>query len=472
MKKIVTIIVAVVLVLAAAAMMTSCAQWADQYKLLDKEGSTVSVKFDANGGMFAGANGVTVVDVFNLNDYSEDSDGTKKIPLIAPDDDKRGNNAFEISRTGYNLAGWFVKEAIVNDDGEALDEDGNVASESGKEPAYKLTEWDFSKDKLALDPSKTYTSATPALTLTAVWLEYVNFEFYEKTDKGFDLIGTHKGTQIDVPEWDMSSGKLNYKNFIKLDGKTLTGAYLDEAMTEAMTATVKGEFDYKAEAFKGEFDYELGIWTFPPIKIYTEWMDGEWYKISSAAQLNKNTSLKGCYEILADLDFSEVNWPAAFTNGTFAGTIVGNGHKISGIETTAYITRGGDVSHGAVFGSLAKSAKISGITFDNVTYTVKNAAKASSLALGLLAGTNGGATLTDVKVENSVIKITEDFGENFAANIINESFKLALLFADGDDAGIDSSLISCEIIPNKADVPADFTVSADENGQIVFTYQD
>ena len=461
MKKFVTTIVAVVLVLTAAAMMTSCAQWANQYDLLDKEGATVSVKFDANGGMFAGANGVTVVDVFNINDYDLKSDGTKQIPLIAPDDDNRGNNAFEIARTGYNLAGWFIKEAVLNDAGEALDEDGNLASESGKEPAYKLTKWDFSKDKLVLDASKSYSSSTPVLTLTAVWLEYVNFEFYAKTESGFELIGNHKGTQIDVPEWDLSSGKLNYKNFIKLDGKTLTGAYLDEAMTEAMDATVKGEFDY-----------DTGKVLTPTIKIYTEWQDGEWYKISTASQLSKNANLKGCYEILADLDFSEVTWPAAFTNGTYAGTVIGNGHKISGIKTTAYITRGGDVSHGAVFGSLAKSANISDLTFDNVTYTVKNAAKASSLALGLLAGTNSGATLTGVKIENSVIKIAEDFGETFAANILNESFKLALVFVEGPISGIDFSLISCEITLNKADVPADFTVATDDNGQIIFTYQD
>ena len=290
-------------------------------------------------------------------------------------------------------------------------------------------------------------------------MPYTNFEFYEKVGNEFKLLGTYQGVSLDLPEWDLSTGKLNYKNFISIDGKTLDIAYLDEAMKEPMTGRVEGKFDY-----------ETGESLTPVIKIYTKWKSGEWYKISNASQLSKNASSKGCYEILEDLDFTKVVWPAAFTNNSFSGTIIGNGHTISGVTTSAYITRGGDVSHGGIFGALAKEASINNLTFSAVTYTVKSAAKASSAMFGLFAGSNNGAKLEGVSIENSKLVITEDFGEDFAASIQNESFKLALLFVQGSMAGIDISGISCEISTNKADVPADFTVSADENGQITFIY--
>ena len=439
MKRTLTIIAMAMLMLLALVMMMSCAQWANQYDVLDEEGATVSVRFDANGGMFAGTNGVTVVDVFDISTYATDANGNALIPLLEPDNDKRDHNAFEISRTGHSLAGWFYETTVT-------DENGNSTVVNKR--------WDFANDKLVLDTSKTYSSSDPVLTLTAVWIPYVTFEYYADGA----LLGTTQSTYIEQPEWDLTTGRLNYNNFIENKGKTFVAAYLDEAMTQPMPARVEGEFDY-----------ENGVSLTPVIKIYTTWKDGEWFKISNVSQLSKNASAKGCYELLADLDFSSSFWPAAFTNNTFSGTIVGNGHTISGISTVAAITRGGDINHGAIFGGLAAEASITGVNFSNITYTIKSAAKAASVNFGLFAGSNGGATLTDITVTSSKLIIAESFGEDFSHKISTDSFKVGLLFADGD-TDIDYSGVSYEIAASSADTPASFEITVTGSGMIEFSY--
>ena len=442
MKRTLTLICVAVLLFTAAVMMTSCSQWANQYDLLDKEGSTVSVKFDANGGMFAGTNGVTVVDVFNLNNYETDANGNKSISVIAPDDTNRKHNAFEISKSGYLLAGWFY---------ETTDENGTTVSKK----------WDFANDKLILDANKTYSSSEPTLTLKAVWMSAVTFEFYEKTESGFELLGTKESTYIDLPVWDLQTGRLSYNNFLEVDGKTFESAYLDEAMTNPVTARIEGEFDYAT-----------GTNLTPVIKIYTTWLKGEWFKVSDVSHLTKNASKSGCYEILADIDFSGAIWPAAFVNNTFSGTIKGGGHTISGITATASVTRGGDISHGAIFGGLAANAEISDITFANVTYTIKSAAKATSANFGLFAGSNLGATLNNVSITNSKILVTENFGEDFSGMIVSNAFKVGLIFANSTaEHSIDFSGVSCEIALNSEDTPADFEITVNANGIVEFTYE-
>ena len=426
-----------VMTLIAALALTSCGQWKNPYDTLDKEGSTVSVEFLAGeGGMFAGTNGVTVVDVFNLSNYKAGSDGKVRIPLIEPNDQRRGNNAFEISKTGCLLAGWFVAEPVLDKDGNTVD--------------YTLgKKWDFDNDTLALDKEGSYSGNTPSLTLMAVWMEYVEFEFYD----GDKLIGTYKGTSLDLPEWNLDTGKLNYKNFLTVPGKTLEAAYLDSDLTEPMTGKVEGEYDYST-----------GELLTPTIKIYTTWREGEWFKISNVSQFTKNASVRGCYELLSDLDFSDAAWPQSFSGGEFQGQIIGNGHTISGIKTSAYVTKGGSVAHGGVFGTLSDRAVIDNVTFKNITYTVKSAAKATDALFGLFAGLDKGAAISGVTVEDSKIVITKDFAEDFGTKLTDESFKVALIIAEGD-AQLTRSNVTFELEEGTS-----ATVTEGEGGFLFFSY--
>ena len=453
MKRRIMILTALLLMLCAVTALTSCGQWDKPYESLDKDGASISVKFLAgNGGMFAGTNGVTVVDVFNADDYSKDANGNVNISLIAPDDSRRGNDAFEISRTGHLLAGWYVSETVTDANGNELDADGNLVSASGKEPATTLRKWDFAKDKLTVKADGKKTGNEPTLTLTAMWVPYTNFVFHEITDGRDVVLGTYSGTTLDLPEWDARTGKLNYKNFITVSGKTLDKIYLDKDMTAEMTDRIVGNMEFGgAENAEPE-----------TVNVYTTWRDGEWIRITSADQLRKNAKASGCYELLSDLDFSDEIW--SFGSMSFSGQIIGNGHKITGISTAAAITSKGDVSHGGVFGTLTEKASISDVTFENVTYTVKSALS-SSANLGLLAGTNKGAALENVSITSSEIVLTADFCSSFASKIKSGDFKLATVFAEGDTASINTTEL--DVILGEGSTP---TASVDNKGVITLTY--
>ena len=66
MKRLLKHLVWVAAILVAVTCITACSKWGTPYESMDKDGFNVSVRFDSNGGMFAGANDVCVVDVFNL----------------------------------------------------------------------------------------------------------------------------------------------------------------------------------------------------------------------------------------------------------------------------------------------------------------------------------------------------------------------------------------------------------------------
>ena len=455
MKRKLLIITATVLTLLAVALLTSCGQWDSKYDELDDLGADISVKFLAGeGGMFAGTTGVTVVDVFNADNYEKDADGNVSIPLLAPNDSLRGKEAFEITRNGHMLAGWYIVEPVTNAAGEALDADGNIASVSGKPISYTYTKWDFKNDRLTVKADDERTGNEPSLTLTAMWIPYTNFVFHEVKDGVATEIGTYNGTSLDIPEWDLSTGKLNYKSFAKLTGQTLDGIYLDAALAQPMTEKLIGNMEFGGAENSAPDE----------INVYTTWRDGEWFKISTVDQLTRNAKASGCYELLADLDFTGKVWPSAFINGIFKGQIEGNGHKITGIKTNAAITSKGDVSHGGVFGTLDSSARISDLTFENVTYTVKSSLSSTAL-LGLLAGKNNGASLENVSITASEILLTKDFCSSFSAKIKSGDFKMATVFAEGETNGVSASGLTVTLEEGAAP-----TYEIDENGVITLIY--
>ncbi len=425
---------AVLLVCAALMSLTSCSQWDAPYDALDKEGSAVSVKYIADlaeptaenpsVGVFASTNGVTVVNVYDIKKYTPNSNGKVEITLTQPDDTNKGNNSFRVSKDGHILAGWFIAEPKVNADGEPLDQDGNLVSESGKPQGYDYGEkWDFSLDKLTLDASGEYKSSSPELVLAAKWMPYVNFEFYEKVNGELKLLGTNRTKTLELPEWK-EDGSLNYNTYLKIDGRTYKAAYLDEDMTELITDKVEGVYNY-----------EIGELETKTIRIYTEWLEGEWYRVSTISQF-KSYARKGNIELLCDLDFTTDKAAWSLSNFEFNGTINGNGHTIKGIKSTAYITKGGDISHGGIFGSLGKDAVIKNVTFSDIKYTVSSAAKASGVTFGLFAGSDLGATFENVTVKNSVLTVAKSFVNDFAAKIIADKFVVGLLIPGSSADGI------------------------------------
>lgn len=447
-------ICAAILLLLAAGCFTACSKWDTPYKTLDKNGYTVSVRFDANGGSFAGSpEEVYVIDVFNVNNMKEDADGNRTTPLISPDDPVREDKAFGISKNGYYFAGWYSSRTPrVDDKGNALDEYGVQTVISGKNQGYTYSgRWDFDKDLLKVDPSKIPESSEEnVLTLYAAWIPYTVYEIYTPDENGnYTLAETISAIELKLPEWNEKTGKINLGKFPAVEGKTLDKIYYDEECTSEVTGAVKGEVDY-----------ESGTSLTQSVKLYTTWLDGNWYHISKADQIYKINDLEGHYVITADLDFSKTMWPSAFTTGTFKGSITSAGENTYKLSNVSVVQMGANNLSGGLFGNLDASASIKNVIFENASYTMSDGSRKSPASFGLLAGTvHADTELENVSVSGKLVIKDSCYKQ--------DDYNIGLLFGTGYNGQIDISLVECEIYENSTKI----SVEVDkQTGDIKLTF--
>ena len=442
------LIACVAAAIAVLCVFTGCSQWELPYEDLNREGYTVSVRFDPCGGAFANTENVQVIDVFSLSDAKSDSAGNKLIKLITPDDSRRGDRAFSISKNGCFFAGWYRECTPRTDEaGAPLDCYGVPTSESGLEQGYTYSGlWNFENDTLSV-PDGNYSSEEPYMTLYAAWIPYFNFEFYVKNAEGkYELYDSDKLISLDIPEWNTETGKIDMKDFPEIDGKTFRGAYLDEAQTMPVTGTLTGEIDY-----------EHGVSATEKIALYTEFAEGEWYRITSAKQFAA-TKLSGCYYIEADLDFTGVNWSAALAGGAFTGKIYGNGHKFSNVS---FIQADNSKTNGGLFGSISSGAVLKDIAFENISYTLGAGSRMQSPVFGLLCGTlSDDAAIENVTVSNSEFVISGD--------IYPQEYTIGTLVGNGGNRGIDISGIKVSLAEG-ADAKISITTD-NSTGEITLTF--
>lgn len=429
--------------------LSGCSQWELPYEGLNSEGYTVSVRFDPCGGAFANTENVQVVDVFRLADAKKDASGNYQLSLITPDDSRRGDRAFSVSKNGCFFAGWYRECSPRTDaSGNPLDAYGRPTSESGLEQGYTYSGlWNFESDTLSV-PEDNYSSEQPFLTLYAAWIPYFNFEFYVQNDQGgFDLYESKQLIELDIPAWDLSSGKLNMNSFPEIDGKTFEGAYLDAAMTKPIT-----------EKLTGDIDYEHGVSATEKICVYTKFAEGDWYRISTAEQFVKNSKLGGCYYIEADLDFTGLNWSAALAGGAFTGKIEGNGHKFSNIT---FIQADNSKTNGGLFGSLGSGASLRGVSFENIKYTLGAGSRMQAPHFGLLCGQlSADAALDSVSISGSEFIISGD--------IYPQEYTLGALVGNGDNRGVSISGIAVKLADGAETKISIATDSA--SGEITLTF--
>ena len=451
MKKKISIIVGMLMLLASCVALVACSQWEAPYSALAKdEGYTVKVHFDSNGGRFAGKEGLKVVDVYSPESGADAEGGKKAITLIAPDDERKDSRAIDVSREGYFLAGWYTERSLrVDENGNALDAWGELTSVSGNEQAYAYSgHWDFESDKLVVDPNKTYADDEYALTLYAAWVPYFEYEIYAETDGSFTKLNelTVQALSFESPAWVGDNAvQISMNSMPKRAGYTLIGAYTDKEMTNEMSGT----YDYKTLV-----DYEKGIAYQSRIPIYTVWEEGNRYNIYTAKQFMDNVDINGVYDIKADLDFSEISyWPPVLSKGNFQGKIIGNGHKLSNI-TAAQADADNSIYCG-LFGKLSEKAELLDVTFENVNFTIKGSLK-PDFQYGLLAGAiDDAAKIEGVSISGNLI-----ISSNWYSH---KDYEIGLLCATGDSHGIDTSAISC--IKDNEENPLYIAVS--EDGKVV-----
>ncbi|MBR2343743.1 MAG: hypothetical protein IKA64_05760 [Clostridia bacterium] len=394
MNKRLKAIIGAALILVTALLITSCKKEPSHYEQYNGEGYTVSVKYDANGGTFT-TNTSVMCDSYNLSQFTPDENGMVKLPLIAPESSSR-KLPLVAKNSGYFLAGWYTeREAVLDEEGNHLDYDGNIAEKSGKTPAYTYGgKWSFD-GTLAVDTAKSYSADTPVITLYAAWVPEFIFNIY---DKDGTLLKAHSinptvDADLTLPSWNASTGKINMGDFPTVSGKTFSAAYLDAACENAIsgaTVTHTGVFTPDTAAFENNV-----------MSIYVDFIDGNWYKIYSADQISKISDPSGHYELQADLDFENVSWP--FATGVFRGSFIGGGHTVSNIK----VTQSTASNNGGIFAKLESTATVSDVTFTNAVYELKSGAKSAGACFGLFAGTVAdGATVSGVSLSGE-LKIYE-----------------------------------------------------------------
>lgn len=426
-------ILTVCLLLVTMLLISGCAGEKNPYEINDEDNFNVSVKFDANGGLFT-TNTSVIVDSFNISGLQTNNAGQVEIPLLSPDDSQRGKDGFTAYNNGYFLAGWYAERI------ESTDEQGNTV--------YTYSDkWDFSADTLKVHASGSYSASNPVLTLYAAWVPMFELEIYDlSTGEYLNKVtfDPNVTTELELPAWNQETGSIDQNDIPGRDGYTFNAAYYDAQGTQIV--------DTAAIAHSGAVNYENGTATNSSMKIYVDWTAGEWFHIYTAEQFVKNAKLSGNYVIHEDLDFDGLIWPTTLVQGSFAGSLQGNGHIFKNIRAAQ---TNNSKTNAGLFGQLKDTANISDLIFENVTFTIEKGSRVSGAAFGLLAGlADSNAALKNIQILNSTLQI--DTGCTF----LSGDYSIGLVCGGGEISGIDMSGISCVVVGEN---PEKLTVTVEGN---------
>lgn len=430
MKRQIKTTLLMMLCIAALVFTAGCSAQKPPYEINNEENYTVSVKYDANGGFFT-TNTYVIVDSYNLDDVPKNGN-TAEIALRAPD---TANKNFSLTRPDYFFAGWY-EECI-----ETTDENGETTV------SYK-NKWDFESDRLTVDTTKAYSSETPVKTLYAAWVPLYTVTF-KNADDGEILsevkFNPNDSNSFELPVWSEETGGVDLNDFPERQGYTFNAAYFDADMQQ--------KIEVAEIVHPGVTDPETATATNTNLDIYVDWREGEWFKISSAEQFAESSNVGGYYEILADLDFTDINWPSAFVYGNFQGKIIGNGHTFKNITVTHNNNTKASVG---LFGNITESASITDLTFENVTLTLESGSNKQDVNIALFAGIiSEKATLTNVTLKNSVLNFfTGSIEDNKRAPLFMhpESTYFGIACALGDPTAITTENISVTVSGDDPDM--------------------
>ena len=425
-----------ILSLACASMLcfSAAACWqGDQLEEYQKEGYTISVTYDANGGTYLERPGVTIIDLFNPDDYQKDENGKVHISLKEPTDTSRptsSSSKVTLTMEGHFFAGWYQERTLLKNEAGAVVDTAGVALEKTADgyvypgtteaafPAYTYAKyWDFEND--TIDYAK--DDGIYAMTLYAAWVPYFEFHYYYQVEGKWELLEATKfdykstnaegSTSLDrdtiwVPNW--KDGAMNHEyryqdnevyKFPTIKDATFEAAYTDPECQNV----IEGSLEHH-----GELNIENGTAKNYVQDIYIKTKPGAHYKIEKAMDLVMNPNVNGIYEIAADLDFTGLKWPAAFEVGTFMGEFCateGNTFTIKNVTATHNST---SASQGGLFGRIGKDAKIANVNFENVTLDIAATnPRMQDGYFGLFAGfIEEGAKISGISI-NGMIRIGE-----------------------------------------------------------------
>lgn len=433
------------------------------------KGNKIVVTYDANGGSFLALPSITIMDMFNPDLYEKDDNGEVHIKLTEPTDPSRPTSTDDTITLTYQnhfFAGWYKSKEIVTVNGVPVDWNGKALKEVNGSyyyadtlnqekpvkamPAYDYSGyWDFEKDTIDYSGDDVLE-----LTLYAGWVPFYEFHYYYQKDGKWEQLSSvtsfnYKTTNslesesdkdtIYLPKWE--DGAMNYKFsyqsgaqflFPSVKGTTFSKAYIDEDCTEEIVESFEhtGTLDVS-------FGEEKALVVEDRIQnIYLELEQGEQYRIEKADQLIKHANPSGYYEIYNDLDFTDLDWPVAFSTSEFTGKMYGK----DGVAVTLSninIKYASDKKYGGLFGKVSKTAYMSNVTFQDVTLDLISIGNRNhGASFGLFAGfVEEGASFKNVAI-NGMMRI----------GVISFANELAFhLLANGSIVGIAAGELHLEI---------------------------
>lgn len=253
------------------------------------------------------------------------------------------NNTTAPVRSGYRVKEYYIKE----------EQNGTTVERV----------WNFDTDRVTGD-----------MTLYCRWMKDYTVQV---------LYGENNAQSSEVVIAN-ESGVLDSLSSPKWTGHTFVAFYYDAAYTKLVS------FPYQHAQNDAQ----------PTETLYARFLEGNYRIVRKASDL-KTISAGAKYYLLNDIDMAgqKVSVPEIFS-----GEIVGNGYTISNLSVTRSQTKTGEAF--GMFNRLADNAKISNVTFENLTVTVElnNEQNNMLIYLGTLAGAcDDGATLENVTISGRLI---------------------------------------------------------------------
>ena len=251
---------------------------------------------------------------------------------------------YSLSRSGYDFTGWYTDEACTPE-----------------------SKWDF---KTPFEVSN--------LTLYAGWEKSIRYTYsvYYVNDGTPEKLGDYKvlaGAKFS--DWgDIAAQRAGY---------TCIGYYSDQEFTTLWDETYTHP--------GGEADLD--------IPVYAQYIEGEWALVDNFDRLKNAIETGDNVYLTADIDCDGKELPVR----DFSGIFNGNGHTISNLK----VSRGGTSAKPlvAIFKSLASTAEIKDVNFENVSYDftgVKESAAVKPQVAALTVDMEVGAQVKNVTVTGTL----------------------------------------------------------------------
>ena len=354
-------LIALLLAILSLFVLAGCSMGESLDEVLDTRDLSPHVTYYANGGLFESNNAVK--DLY----YSTGSKALN-IGTVNPI-----SGSVDIKRDGFEIVGWCIAESVDEETGIC------VLGE----------EWDFS----------TELQEGEHIILGAKWRALVGLKVVMVCDTG-DTIAVDKKVENDATLQAETFKSGDVIGEIAYDSKdTVTSA----ATPDTRLFTVKD----KTHTFFGYYlDAECTQEVSWPLTrgeeqqtVYAKYIKGDWTFVKTADDVYKMfNALKGgakkSYWLCNDIVYTKSVALDGMTS--FAGEIQGNGYTISGLKFNKSLTQG--VNKFSIFGDIKETAKISDLTLENVSVSLKLRPNIHTQVYLAFMSMETGATVSNVTI--------------------------------------------------------------------------